>query len=356
MSSARKRGPIAADDSMFRQPFRIAPTRRMGPRFRADDNDGNQMAGLGMTSRQQLARVVFWMIGTLLSFSVMAVSIRALAGGLGIIEILNLRAGVGLLIVGALLALRPELRPAIVRGRLGLHILRNSIHFGSQYLWAMSLLLLPLATVFALEFTMPAWTILLAPFFLGERMTTSRIGAVVLGLAGVAVILRPGFETFQPAALLVLAAAFGYAVQIIATKTLTRTESPFAIVFWMNVIQFALGAVFAGPAFVNRLAVSDLPAIAGLGIAGLLAHYCMSNAFKAGDASLVVPLDFLRIPLIAVVGWWLYAEPLDLFVLAGAGLIVTGIIWNLRNEAGGPVAVRPPAATAANEPTRVDGH
>ena len=76
----------------------------------------------------------------------------------------------------------------------------------------MSLLLLPLATVFALEFTMPAWTILLAPLFLGERMTPSRVGAVVLGLAGVLVILRPGLESFQPAALLVLAAAFGYAV------------------------------------------------------------------------------------------------------------------------------------------------
>src|SRR5438874_13334480 len=104
--------------------------------------------------------------------------------------------------------------------------LRNTIHFGSQYLWAMSLLLLPLATVFALEFTMPAWTIVLAPFFLGERMTTSRIGAVVLGLAGVLVILRPGLEAFQPAALLVLAAALGYAIQIIVTKKLTSSESP----------------------------------------------------------------------------------------------------------------------------------
>jgi drug/metabolite transporter (DMT)-like permease len=273
------------------------------------------------------------MTGTLLSFSVMAVSIRALAGALTILEILSVRATVGLAIVGALLAVRPELRAHIVRQRLPLHVLRNAIHFGAQYLWATSLLLLPLATVFALEFTMPAWTIVLAPLFLDERMTTSRIGAVVLGLAGVIVILRPGIETFQPAALLVLAAALGYAVQIIATKKLTTTESPFAIVFWMNVVQFALGAVAAGPWFVARLEFGQLPAIAGLGIAGMLAHYCMSNAFKVGDASVVVPLDFLRIPLIAVVGWWLYAEPLDLFVFAGAGLIISGIVWNLRNEA-----------------------
>jgi drug/metabolite transporter (DMT)-like permease len=291
------------------------------------------------------------MTGTLLSFSIMAVSIRALAGALSILEILSVRAAVGLAIVGALLVVRRELRGDIVRRRLPLHILRNTIHFGSQYLWATSLLLLPLATVFALEFTMPAWTIVLAPFFLGERMTTSRIGAVVLGLLGVVVILRPGVETFQPAALLVLAAAFGYAAQIIATKKLTMTESPFAIIFWMNVIQFALGVAAAGPRFVARLELAQLPAIAGLGFAGLMAHYCMSKAFKAGDASLVVPLDFLRIPLIAVVGWWLYAEPLDLVVFAGAGLIIAGIIWNLRSE-----AVRPAPISNTPPPPRTGRH
>ena len=305
---------------------------------------------------QQLARVVFWMTGTLLSFTVMAISIRALAGALNIVEILSLRAAVGLAIVGSVLGLRPQLRASISRQRLPLHILRNTIHFGSQYLWAMSLLVLPLATVFALEFTMPAWTIVLAPFFLGERMTASRIGAVVLGLAGVLVILRPGFEAFQPAALLVLAAALGYAIQIIATKKLTSSESPFAIVFWMNVVQFALGVIGAGPSFVSKLGLDLLPGVFGLGVAGLLAHYCMSNAFRAGDASLVVPLDFLRIPLIAVVGWWLYAEPLDLYVFTGAGLIIVGIVWNLRSEAGARVPMRAPSSPVVAEPARVDRH
>jgi drug/metabolite transporter (DMT)-like permease len=204
--------------------------------------------------------------------------------------------------------------------------------------------------VFALEFTMPAWTILLAPIFLGERMTASRVGEVVLGLMGVLVILRPGVETFQPAAMLVLAAALGYATQNIATKKLTMTESPFAIVFWMNVIQFGLGFLFAGPWFISKIGVDQLPAIAGLGTAGLFAHFCLSNAFRAGDATVVVPLDFMRIPLIAVVGWWLYGEALDLFVFAGAGLIVAGIVWNLRSEARRPlVAAIPPTGAALSE-------
>jgi drug/metabolite transporter (DMT)-like permease len=206
--------------------------------------------------------------------------------------------------------------------------------------------------VFALEFTMPAWTILLAPIFLGERMTASRVGEVVLGLMGVLVILRPGLETFQPAALLVLTAALGYATQNIATKKLTMTESTFAIVFWMNVIQFGLGLIGAGLWFVSKIGIDQLPAIAGLGTAGLFAHFCLSNAFRAGDASVVVPLDFMRIPLIAVVGWWLYGEALDLFVFAGAGLIVAGIVWNLRSEARRPLATPIPSAGAGLGDTR----
>ncbi|HEY6255063.1 MAG TPA: DMT family transporter [Xanthobacteraceae bacterium] len=294
----------------------------------------------------QIAQVVLWMTGTLLSFSAMAVSIRELSAKLSIMEILSARAAAGLLIVGALLAIRPELRHALSRERLGLHVLRNSIHFGSQYLWATSLLLLPLSTVFALEFTMPAWTMLLAALLLRERMTRSRIGAVVLGLLGVCVILRPGIETFHPAALIVLAAALGYSAQNIATKKLTTTESTFAIVFWMNVIQLPLGLIGADPVFAAKLGAHELPALAGLGIAGVSAHYCLSNAFRAGDASLVVPLDFLRIPLIAVVGWWLYGEPLDLFVFAGAGIIILGLLWNLHSEARTQGAARAIAASA----------
>lgn len=292
-----------------------------------------------MTSPRQLLVVVGWMTGTLLSFSVMAITVRSLSSSLSILEILVVRAAVSLLIVLAVMALRPELRHTVRTHRFGLHLLRNGVHFGSQYLWAWSLLLLPLATVFALEFTMPAWTILLAPFFLGERMTPSRVGAVILGIAGVLVILRPGMETFQPASLMVLAAAFGYAINIIATKKLTATDSTFAIVFWMNAMQLVFGATFAGVTFVGKIGWELAPAIVAIGTAGLFAHYCMTNAFRAGDASVVIPLDFMRIPLIAVVGWWLYSEPLDIFVFAGAGLIISGILWNLRSETRRPVAV-----------------
>jgi drug/metabolite transporter (DMT)-like permease len=273
------------------------------------------------------------MIGALLSFSIMAVSIRELSrAGLSIFEILAIRSGVALLVLLSLLAVRPEMRLHAVPRRMGLHLFRNTIHYASQFSWALSLTMLPLATVFSLEFTMPAWTAVLAVWFLHERMTASRLGVVVLGLIGVLVILRPGIAGFNPAAILVLLAAFGYAITMITTKKLTITETTFAIIFWMAVIQFPLSLIGSDPAaFLNIDTRHILPAI-GVGTAGLTSHYCLSNAFRSGDATLVVPLDFMRIPLIAVVGWAFYGERLDLFVLLGALIIVSGVLWNLRSE------------------------
>jgi drug/metabolite transporter (DMT)-like permease len=285
-------------------------------------------------ARKNLVRVVLWMTGALVSFSAMAVSVRNLGTTLGVMEILALRAALGLLVMATLAGLRAELRATINCRHIRLHLFRNTVHVGSSYLWAMSLLLIPLAMTFALEFSTPAWTLLLASPILGERLTASRIGAVVLGLLGVLVILRPGLATFQPGALLALMAAFGLAVTLIATKKLTRTDSTFAILFWMMLIQLPIALLFSEPLFVTKLTQAQAPAVIGIGVAGLVSHYCLTNAFRAGDAGVVVPLDFMRIPLIAVVGWWLYGESLDVFVFLGAGLIVTGILWNLRSEAG----------------------
>jgi drug/metabolite transporter (DMT)-like permease len=119
---------------------------------------------------------------------------------------------------------------------------------------------------------------------------------------------------------------------MIATKKLTMTETTFSIVFWMAVIQFPLSLIGSDPSVFLHIGVRHLLPAVGVGTAGLTSHYCLSNAFRSGDATLVVPLDFMRIPLIAVVGWVLYGESLDIFVLLGALIIVSGVIWNLRSE------------------------
>jgi len=273
------------------------------------------------------------MTGALLSFSAMAVSIRELSrAGLSIFEILAIRSGVALLVLLLLLLVRADLRRHALPRRMGLNLLRNTIHYASQFAWALSLTMLPLAMVFALEFTMPAWTALLAVWLLHEKMSKSRAGVVVLGLVGVLVILRPGVAVFNPAAILVLAAAFGYAITMIATKKLTSTETTFGIIFWMAVIQFPLSLIGSDLQAYGSLGLGQILPAVGVGVAGITSHFCLSNAFRAGDASLVVPLDFMRIPLIAVIGWTFYGERLDIFVLLGALIIVAGVVWNLRAE------------------------
>jgi drug/metabolite transporter (DMT)-like permease len=296
-------------------------------------------------TRSQLARAVLWMGGTLLSFSAMAVSIRGLAGKFSTMEILSLRTGIGLAITLAIGFARPELLRTVRLRRLGTHFARNSTHLLGQFMWALSLTLLPLATVFALEFTMPVWTTLLAILMLGERATPSRIGALVCGFLGVLIVLRPGLDAFQPASLLVLAAAFCYSCANIATKKLTTTESTYAIVTWMGIMQLPIAYLCSDPLFFMKIEWANALAVAGVGIAGLSAHYCLTNALGVADAGVVIPLDFLRLPLIAVVGWLFYGEALEPLVFLGAGVIIAGVLWSLRAEAHGSGRSRPEPST-----------
>lgn len=285
--------------------------------------------------RQNIVRVVLWMTGTLLSFSIMAISIRLLAGALSVFEILTIRCVGALTILFTLLAVNPSLRPQLRTKRIPMHFFRSAVHFGGQYSWATALTLLPFATVFALEFTLPVWVLILAVAVLGEKLTSGRIVVIVLGFIGCLVILRPGIIAFQPASILVLLCSFLYAVFNVATKQMTATETTFGIVFWMNLLQLPLALSGSDPFFVLRLEPWQIAPIAGVGIAGLAAHYCMARAFRYGDASVVIPLDFLRVPLIALVGYFFFNESVDALVFVGAAIILSGILWNLRQEARG---------------------
>jgi drug/metabolite transporter (DMT)-like permease len=210
-------------------------------------------------------------------------------------------------------------------------VLRNVIHFGGQYCWVFAIGALPLATVFAIEFTMPVWTAILAALLLGETLTRPRLVMLVLGLAGVLLILRPGFGFFHPAALVALAASLFYAGNMIATKRLSGTDSPLAVLFWMSVVQTPLALVAALPGWVSP-PISQLPWMLLMGVGSYTAHYCMTRAFKLADATVVVPIDFVRLPLIAVVGALFYSEAFDPMIIVGAAVIFSGTYYSLSRE------------------------
>lgn len=284
-----------------------------------------------MTLRQ-VALLLAWMTGALLSFSTVAVAIKSLARTFGLFDILAFRSATGLVALVASAVAVPALRQTLSLQHAGLHIARNSVHFAGQYLWSIGVVLLPLATVFALEFTTPAWVAAMAVLFLGERLTAGRLGAIAFGFVGILIILRPGLESLRPGALAVLGSALAFAATAIGTKLLTRRETTFAILLWMNALQLPITLVGSDPASWSLVGVEHWPALAALAVAGLTSHLCLTQAYRHGDATVVVPLDFLRLPLIAVVGYLAFGEALDPWVFVGAAFIIAGTMWSLLSE------------------------
>lgn len=269
------------------------------------------------------------MMGALASFSSMAVGARELTQDLSIFQVSFMRTAICLAILTpfAIKAGRAGLRT----NRLKTHLGRNIIHFTGQFGWIYGVSVLPFAAVFSLEFSAPIWTAILAAVFLKEKLTRTRVVSVLLGFAGIMVILRPGSELLQPASFAVLGAAICFACTYVFTRGLAKTESAFQIIFYMNVIQLPIGLIPSVPLWVTPDA-DALPFVALVGIAGLASHYCVARAMAYADATIVSPLDFLRLPLIAVIGYWLYAEPWNPFVLLGGAITFSGNLLNIWAE------------------------
>ncbi|TMH45843.1 MAG: DMT family transporter [Betaproteobacteria bacterium] len=274
-------------------------------------------------------RGVLWMLGAVLSFAAMAIAVRELQRHMGTLQILALRTGMTLVIVTVLVTAQG--RAVVATQRFTLHATRALVHLLGQYCWMYAIGALALATVFAIEFTMPVWTALLAAAFLGERLTQGRLVQLVLGLVGVAIILRPGLGQFHPAALVMLLGSLFYAGNMIFTKRLSATDTALAVTFWMSAVQLPVTLVAALPSWVAPQ-LADVPWILVIGAGSFAAHYSMTRAMKLADATVVVPIDFIRLPLIAVVGALFYAEPFDPLVLVGAVVIFAGTYYSLRRE------------------------
>jgi drug/metabolite transporter (DMT)-like permease len=267
------------------------------------------------------------MVAALGGFCLLAIASRELTLQMGTLEILFWRSLLGLVMVTSLLAHAGALNRQGLQPRLmGWHLLRNSAHFSGQCAWLIAIAALPLAEVFALEFTTPLWAALLAALFMGESLHRGRWLALVLGLLGVIMILRPGAAVVNPASLVMLAGAVGFAISVIVTRKLTQllhghAQTFLIVLFYMTLMQgtFALLPIAAS----LRLPPegSELWLLAAA-ITALAAHYCLSRALSYADAAVVMPIDYLRLPLIMLAAWWLYGETVSVWLLLGAALIV----------------------------------
>jgi drug/metabolite transporter (DMT)-like permease len=277
-----------------------------------------------------------WMAGWLALMLLITVAGREALHELNVFQLMLVRSSIGLLLLSPLVW-RVGGLAAVKTQRLPQHVARNTIHFGAQLGWFFALTLIPIGQVVAIEFTMPIWTAILAAMFLGERMTAFKVAAIVFGIVGVVMIVRPATGEINPGQLIALAAAVGFGTSVAMVKSLTRTEQTVTIIFYMLAVQTA-------GSLLPALYVWQWPSLTIWGWAvvvafcGTFSHYCMARALLYADASVVVPMDFLRVPLTALMGWLLYSERLDAFTVLGAALILAGNFLNLRP--GNPLPAR----------------
>ncbi|WP_415405331.1 DMT family transporter [Tateyamaria sp. SN3-11] len=279
------------------------------------------------------------MSGSIASFSVMAVAGREVSHSLDTFEIMMYRSVVGVVVVCVLMAMTGTWR-SVQTARIKTHLLRNVAHFTGQNLWFYAVTVIPLAQVFALEFTSPIWVIVLSPLILGERLTPVRALAAIMGFVGILIVARPDMEGINAGVITAASSAIFFALTIMLTKRLTRHEGITSILFWLTAMQLVMGVVMAG--YDGDIALPDAqtgPWVFLIGCAGLLAHYCLTNALSIAPATVVVPIDFIRLPTIAVIGMLVYGEVIDIWVFVGALVIFTGNYINIWVETRGSKAL-----------------
>lgn len=282
-----------------------------------------------MTPPPSKPRAALWMSGWLSLMLIVAIAGREALRELNVFQVMEIRSVIGFAMLWPLIHFNGGFA-AMRTARPLAHVMRNLVHYAAQLGWFFALTLIPLSHLVSIEFTMPIWIAIMAAIFLGERMTVGKVMAIALGLIGVVVIVRPGTETINPGQLIALLAAFGFGISITMTKSLTRTEGSLRIIFWMIAVQAAAGIIPALYAW-QWPSAHVWGWLLVVAFCGTFSHFCMARAMLYADATIVVPMDFLRVPLSAMLGWLIYGERLDSFTLLGAALILTGNLLNLKN-------------------------
>ena len=277
-------------------------------------------------------QAAIWMTGTIVSFSAMAVSGREISFELDTFEIMMYRSIIGLIIV-LLLAKLFKTHREITTQNLSLHFYRNLSHFTGQNLWFYALTLIPFAQLFAFEFSVPLWVMLAAPFLLGERLTNIRIISILVGFIGILIVTRPWLAGLAPGIIPAALCAIGFACSVIFTKQLTQKVSITCILFWLTSMQLLMAIICAGyDGDISLPSSSNFIWIIIIGIGGLLAHFCITKALQLAPATVVTPIDFCRLPVIAAIGYVFYNEALDIFIIGGAIIIFIANYINIWSE------------------------
>ena len=277
----------------------------------------------------QFYQSAIWAILTAISFAIMVTAVHHMDGKFDAFQIVFFRAVVGLFMIVPLVfrfgigTLRTTKMP--------LHIIRTLFGLLAMATLYYAVAVKPLAEVISLTFLIPIFVTIASSIVLREVVGLHRWVATIIGFAGALIIIRPGFVAFDFPTVLVLLSSALYAGAWSSVKILTRTDSASVTIFWMNVLMLPLTLiplifVWVTP---NR---SDYIPILVMALFGWFAHFCQAQAFKKADASALMPFDFLRLPVAALFGYFLFSETLDAWSWGGAVIIFTASYYTVRRE------------------------
>lgn len=277
----------------------------------------------------QVWRAVLLMLASACMFSCMAVVIRLASAQLHPFEIAFFRNLFGLAFALPLLARHG---PSLLKtSKLPLYFFRSAIGIVSMLCGFWAIVNLPLAQAVSLSYSTPLFVTIGAVLVLGEVVRARRWTAVALGFVGVILILRPGAE-FSPGVLVALLAAALSAAVAISIKFLSRTEKPDAIVLYTTLLWVPLSLIPALWVWENPEGITWLWIVLA-GFFGTAGHMCWARALQLGDASMLTPISFLQVPIVATAGYLLFEEHLDAWIVVGAGTIFLANAYIAHREA-----------------------
>jgi drug/metabolite transporter (DMT)-like permease len=215
--------------------------------------------------------------------------------------------------------------------RPGLIGLRTLLGFVSMATWFSALAIVPLGNAVALGFTAPLFAAVAAVIVLREKIRARRISALLIGFAGMLIILRPGATAITAGEVMVVVSALTMALSVITMKILTRSEQVGSLVVYQTMLTTPV-------ALVPALFVWTWPSpemwcwVILIGVVASTAHMAFTRAFSLADTMYLMPFDYLRLPQVAFLGWMLFGEPTDLYTWIGAAVIAASSIYVAHRE------------------------
>ena len=272
---------------------------------------------------------LLWMTGTAACYGASYIVMRLMSEELDVYEITFLRSLVACLFLGPwILATRPA---AIRVTRWKLYTVRSLVAYVAAMFTVYGVANTPIADVTALLLASPLFTVLFAAIFLGERVDFHRWVALIAGIMGALLIIRPGFADVTLASFAGLLAAFGYGIVNVGTKSLLSSDHPDAVTFWMYALVVPVAAV---PAFWDWTWPTgwNIPLVLLLGLLTMLSQYCMARAFRAADTSVVLPAHYLQMPFAAGLAFLILSQVPSVWVWPGAAIIAASAYYTAIRE------------------------